>query len=150
MARRCRMTARSIRDGYPRDMPSRILGCEPEIPSPVLNQEKYIALREELGWRELIRKWLDGVLPEDTFYHPRRYADVILENLFTCPGIRREDLLVVVAHDITLFPIISSVFGVTVKPIEFLNGIVISADTDSAGVQFADAENSLRVERKMP
>ena len=150
VARRCKMTAESILDGYPHNIPSRILGCEPEIQSPVVHLERYIAIRDELGWREVIRKWLDQEIPENTFQDPHRYADYVLSSLFRCPGAGDGDLFVVIAHDITIFPIISRVFGVTVKPIEFLNGIVITADTNTAELRFADAESSLKAERKIP
>lgn len=149
-ARRCRMTAESILDGYPQNIPARILGCEPEIKSPVVHPERYIAIRDELGWREVIRKWLDQEIPENTFQNPCRYADYVLRNLFRCPGAGDGDLFVVIAHDITIFPIISHVFGITVKPIEFLNGIVITADTNTAELRFADKESSLKAERKIP
>jgi hypothetical protein len=144
------MTAESIRDGYPPTIPARILGCEPEIKSPVVHQERYIAIRDELGWREVIRKWLDEEIPEHTFHNPHRYSDYVVRNLLSCPGAGGGDLVVVIAHDITIFPIISSVFGVKVKPIEFLNGIVITADTNTAEFQFADAESSLKAIRKIP
>jgi hypothetical protein len=150
VARRCRMTAESIRDGYPPTVPARILGCEPEIKSPVLHQERYIAIRDELGWHEVIRKWLDEEIPENIFSNPHRYSDYVLRNLFTRAEAEDGDLVVVIAHDITRFPIISSVFGVKVKPIEFLNGIVITAGTNSAEFQFADAESSLKAVRKIP
>jgi len=150
VARRCRMTAESILDGYPQNIPVRILGCEPAIKSPVVHLEKYIAIRDELGWREVIRKWLDLEILTTIFHNPHQYSDYVLRGLFTCPGIREGDLFVVVAHDITIFPVISSVFGVKVKPIEFLNGIVIMADTDTAELQFTDSETSLKAERKIP
>jgi hypothetical protein len=150
VARRCRMTAESILDGYSPHVPARIMGCEPEIPSPVVHPDRYIAIRDELGWHEVIRKWLDFEIPTDIFQNPHRYADFVLRNLFACPGAGDGDLFVVIAHDITIFPIISRVFGVKVKPIDFLNGIVISADTNTAVLQFADADNLLKAERKIP
>jgi hypothetical protein len=150
VAHRCKMTAESIRDGYPPGIPVRILGCEPEIKSPVVHPERYIAIRDELGWREVIRKWLDQEIPEEIFQNPHRYADYVLKNLFACTGVKDGDLFVVIAHDITIFPIISSVFGIKVKPVEFLNGLVITADTDTAELQFADAESLLKTERRIP
>jgi broad specificity phosphatase PhoE len=150
VARRCRMTAESILAGYPPHVPARILGCEPEIKSPVVHLERYVTIRDEWGWREVIRKWLDQEIPEDTFQNPQQYSDYVLRNLFRCPGLKERDLFVVIAHDITLFPIISRVFGVKVKPIEFLNGIVITADTNTAELQYADAETALRAEWKIP
>lgn len=149
IATRCLMTAESIREGYPHDTSSRILGCEPVIKSPVLHLERYVAIRNEIGWRELMRRWLDQELPADTFTNPYQYSDEILRNMFTCLNSGNGDLLVVIAHDITLFPIISSVFGVKVTAIEFLNGIVITADTNTAKFEFTDADISLNAERKI-
>ena len=147
VARRCRMTAESIRDGYPPDPPARILGCEPEIKSPVVNLDKLIAIRNELGWREGIRKWLDQEIPGDILHDPHQYSDYVLRNLLSCPYSGEQDLLIAIAHDITLFPIISSVFGEKVNAIEFLNGIVITADTNRAELRFADTEFSLKADR---
>jgi hypothetical protein len=56
-------------------------------------------------------------------------------------------MLVVVAHDITLFPLVFSLFGKPVKAIELLNGVVISADTNVAKVRFRNAEFSCETER---
>jgi hypothetical protein len=148
VANRCKMTAESIRDGYPSDS-VRILGCEPEIKSPVVNLEKFIAIRNELGWKEGIRRWLDQEIPENTLHNPRQYSDSVLRNLISCPAVGDRDLLIVIAHDITLFPIISRVFGENVKPIEFLNGIVITADTDTAVIHFNDKDFSLKKEWKI-
>ena len=131
-------------------MQAEILGCCPPIPSPVVHLERYAALREELGWRELIRQWLGEKIPEHTFHNPHRYADGIVHDLLACQGIPERELFIVVAHDITLFPIISRVFGRLVNPIEFLNGIVITADTDTAEFRFADADGALKAERKIP
>lgn len=147
VARRCRMTAESIRDGYPPDTPARILGCEPEIKSPVVNLDKLIAIRNELGWREGIRRWLDQEIPGNILHDPHQYSDYVLRNLLSCPYSGKQDLLIAIAHDITLFPIISSVFGVKVNAIEFLNGIVITADTNRAELRFADTEFSLKADR---
>lgn len=149
VAHRCKMTAESIRDGYSSDSSVRILGCEPEIKSPVVNLEKFIAIRNELGWKEGIRKWLDKEIPDDTLHNPRQYSDYVLRNLVSCPAVGDRDLLIAIAHDITLFPIISSVFGEKVKAIEFLNGIVITADTNTAVIHFTDKEFSLKKEWKI-
>ncbi|GAB6285581.1 MAG: hypothetical protein STSR0009_17820 [Methanoregula sp.] len=144
VAYRCRMTAESIRDGYPPDIPARILGCEPEIKSPVVNLDKLIAIRNELGWREGIRRWLDQEIPGNILQDPHQYSDYVLRNLLSCPDSGEQDLLIAIAHDITLFPIISRVFGEKVNAIEFLNGIVITADTNMADIRFADTELSLK------
>jgi hypothetical protein len=56
-------------------------------------------------------------------------------------------MLVVVAHDITLFPLVFSLFGKPVTAIEFLNGVVILADADVATIQFRNAELVCEAER---
>jgi len=147
-ARRCRMTAESILAGYPAER-GRILGCIPAIPAPVVDMDRYVALRDEVGWQELIRQWLDEEIPGHTFHNPHWYADVVLRDLFA--SVKRTDgsLFIFVAHDITLFPLISRLFGARVNPIEFLNGIVIAADTGTARFRFADAALSLEAERKI-
>jgi len=147
VAKRSEMTARSICEGYSSDNRSRILGCEPEIRSPVVNLEKLVDIRNEFGWQELLRKWLGQEIPEDILWDPRKYSDEILGKLLNCPAVRPGDMLVVVAHDITLFPLVFSLFGKPVQAIEFLNGVVISADGNSARIQFKNADLVCETER---
>lgn len=147
VAKRSEMTARSICEGYSSNNQPKILGCEPEIKSPVINLEKLVEVRNEFGWQELIRRWLGREIPEDTLWDPQKYSDEILGKLLNYPAVRPGDMLVVVAHDITLFPLVFSLFGQPVKAIEFLNGVVISADTNVAKVRFRNAEFSFETER---
>ena len=149
VAKRCRMTAESICKGYPPYPPARILGCEPEIKSPVVNLDAIFALMNEFGGVEVVRRWINQEIPEDTMHNPHRYADDVLGTLLSFPGIEEKDLLVVIAHDVTILPIVFSVFGKTLHEIEFLNGIVIMADTDTAEIRYTDAELSLKAEQKI-
>ncbi len=145
---RCRMTAEAICNGYPPGIPVRILGCEPEITSPVKNLEEILSLMNEVGGREVIRRWADEEIPETLLQNPHRYADAVLRTLFSYTGTGDKDLLVVIAHDITIFPLVLSVFGKTLEDVEFLNGMVISVDSDMAEFRFADSDCSLKVERE--
>lgn len=149
VAKRCEMTARSIQEGFSSDNQTMVLGCQPEIKSPVVNLDNLIRLRNQFGWQGLIQQWLRSELPEDTLWNPRKYTDEILGKLLRYPNVQSGDLLVVVAHDITLFPVVFSIFGKNVKAIEFLNGIVISADSDNAEIQFRNAEYSFKTERRI-
>ncbi|MFA4876345.1 MAG: histidine phosphatase family protein [Methanoregula sp.] len=147
-ARRCKMTAESIKEGYfPADN-VRILGCQPEIKSPVVDLNNFARLRDKLGWREGIIRWLGQEIPEDTMQNPLFYSDTILTNLLSYPQAGADELLVVVAHDITLFPILFSVFGKNVTAVEFLNGIVISSHADTLKFRYKDATCFLEAERK--
>jgi hypothetical protein len=147
VAKRSEMTARSICESYSSNNKPKILGCEPEIKSPVVNLEKLVEVRNEFGWQELIRRWLGGKILEDILWDPRKYSDEILGKLLNYPAVSPGEMLVVVAHDITLFPLVFQLFGKPVTAIEFLNGIVISADTNVAKIQFRNAEFSCETER---
>jgi hypothetical protein len=149
VAKRSEMTARSICEGYSSDNQSRILGCEPAIQSPVVNLEKLVDVRNEIGWQELLRKWLGQEIPEDILWDPKKYSDDILGKLLNYPAVRPGDMLVVVAHDITLFPLVFSLFGKPVQAIEFLNGVVISADGNAARIQFKNADLVCETERRI-
>lgn len=150
IAKRCEMTARSIRDGFSLDGQARILGCEPEIPGPVADMERLVSLKDECGWPALIERWLDSKIPEEIIGNPRKYSDELLATLLSYPGMRDGEMLVVVAHDMTLFPLVFGLFGKNARAIEFLNGVVISADRDTAAIRFENAEYSLETERKIP
>ena len=147
VAKRSEMTARSICEGYSSDNRSRILGCEPEIQSPVVNLEKLVEARNRFGWQELLRKWLGQEIPEDILWDPHKYSDEILGKLLNYPAVRPGDMHVVVAHDITLFPVVFSLFDKPVQAIEFLNGVVISADGNTARIQFRNADIVCETER---
>jgi len=147
VAKRSEMTARSICEGYSSDNQSNILGCEPEIQSPVVNLKKLVEARNEFGWQELLRKWLGREIPEDILWDPQKYSDEILKKLLNCPAVRPGDMLIVVAHDITLFPLVFSLFGKPVKAIEFLNGVVISANGNVARIQFKNGDLVCETER---
>jgi hypothetical protein len=147
VAKRSEMTARSICEGYSSDNQVKILGCEPEIKSPVVNLEKLVEIRNEFGWHELIKRWLGSEISEDVIWDPKKYSDEILGKLLNYPAIRPGDILIIVAHDITLFPLVFSLFGKPVKAIEFLNGVVISVDTNLVKIQFRNAELVCETER---
>ena len=149
IAKRCEMTARSIQEGFSSDNQTILLGYEPEIKSPVVNLDNLVKLRNQFGWQGLIQQWLGSELPEDTIWNPRKYSDDVLSKLLTYPNVQYGDLLIFVAHDITLFPLVFSVFGKNVQAIEFLNGIVISADSDNAEIRFRNAEYSFKTERRI-
>jgi hypothetical protein len=148
-AKRCEMTAQSIRDGFSAEEQAMILGCEPEITSPVVNQDKLVKLRNEFEWQGLIQTWLNSNVPEDTLWNPQKYSNMILGKLLLYPNIRQGDVLVAVAHDMTFFPLVFSLFGKNVRAIEYLNGIVISANSDIAEIRFRNSEYSFRTELKI-
>jgi len=150
IAKRCEMTAWSIRDGFSSDGRARILGCEPEIPGPVADMKRLVSLIDERGWPALIERWLDFKLPEEIIGNPRKYSDELLATLLSYPGIRDGEMLVVVAHDMTLYPLVFGLFGKKARAMEFLNGVVISAGRDTAAIRFENAEDSLETERRIP
>jgi len=147
VAKRCEMTARSIQEGFSSENWTLVLGCELEIKSPVINLDDLVKMRNQFGWQGLIQHWLESELQEDTIWNPRKYSDDVLGKLLTYPNVQPGDMLVVVAHDITLFPLVFTIFGKKVKAIEFLNGIVISVDSDKAEIQFKNSEYSFKTER---
>lgn len=144
IANRCRMTAESIGHGYSYEGDVRILGYLPEVESVVLDPENYVKLREEYTWQVLMQKWLDLEVPEETLQNPHAYCDKMLERLVSLPTVKDDDLLVIIAHDVTLFPIIFSIFGKRLTSLEFLNGIVITSDPSPFDIRFADADHCLK------
>ncbi|MDD1720015.1 MAG: histidine phosphatase family protein [Methanoregulaceae archaeon] len=148
-ARRCRMTAEHIGRGYSPEGHFRIVDYQEEIGDPIVDVDRYIGLRDEFGWQELILRWLEGEIPGPVMQDPCRYSDKLLKHLVSFDGMDDGDLFVVIGHDITIFPILSSLFGKKLTSIEFLNGVVISADTATAEVRYADPVHSLRTTLKV-
>jgi hypothetical protein len=144
IARRCRMTAESIGQGYSSGNQFLMEEYPQVLGDPVVDMGRFIGLREQYGWENLIRKWLDREIPDDVLQDPDLFSDNNVKNLLSLCATGDRDLFVVVGHDVTLFPIVSRVFGRKLTTIEFLNGIVISACETTAEIQFANSEFSVR------
>lgn len=144
IARRCRMTAECILQGYSPASRFPMIEYPAEIGDPVRDYPAFIDLRETLGWQVLIRKWLDGEIPPTVMEEPVAYSGTLLHTLLSARDSGDGDLFVAVGHDITLFPILSWVFRKKLTSIDFLNGIVISSQGSTAEIQFADADCSLK------
>ncbi len=147
LAKRCEMTVQSIREGFSSDGQVRVLGCEPEIPGPVADMDRLLSLKDDGGWPALIQRWLDSELPEEIIGNPLKYSDALLATLLSYPGVRDGEMLIIVAHDMTLFPLVFGLFGKNARAMEFLNGVVISAGCDTAEFRFENAEYSLKTQR---
>ena len=150
VARRCRMTAECIGQEYVPAGCVHMLEYHEEIGEPVVDLARFVDIREEFGWQPLMKKWLAGEIPPGVMQDPQRFSSNLISRLVSFPGMGDGDLFVVIAHDITLFPVIHSVFGVPVTAVDFLNGVVISAGRDTAEVRFADAEQSLKARLGLP
>lgn len=144
IARRCRMTAECIAEGYSSAQRTQMVEFHREIDEPVVNLSRFVALREKFGWQPLMKKWLFGEIPPTIMQDPLRYSGTLINRLLSFHHMNDRDIFVVIAHDITLFPIVYSMFGKPVTTIDFLNGVVISANSNSAEIMFADAGCSLR------
>ncbi len=141
--RRCRMTAESIRKGYASLNGTRDLGILPCVESVITDPGRFRALWDEKGWHSLMQEWLGGAIPGDTIRDPHDYSDRLLRALVSMPGGGDDALMVAVAHDVTILPIVASVCGTTLTTIGFLNGVLISGDATGAKIRFADPEHSL-------
>lgn len=144
IARRCRMTAECIAEGYSSAQRIQMVEFHREIEEPVVNLSRFVALREAFGWQQLMKKWLSGEIPPTIMQDPLRYSGTLINRLLSFHHMNYGDIFAVIAHDITLFPIVYSVFGNPVTTIDFLNGVVISANNNSSEIMFADAGCSLR------
>lgn len=142
---RCRMTAEYIGDGFSPEGHFRINGGAPEVIDPVLDPHRFIELREEIGWHRLMQKWLMDEISGSILAPAGEYSRSQMRNLLSFTGAEK-DILVVVGHDITLFPLVYHVMGRPLTTIGFLNGIVISVNGDRASVRFADDEGLIRKE----
>jgi len=141
---RCCMTAECIRRGFSSPDTTRDLGILPHVENVIVDPVNFSALWEELGWHTLMRQWLGGEIPGHTLENPHRYSNRLLEKLVSFPVVNDNELLVVVAHDVTILPVLASACGTTLTTIDFLNGILISGDPSGAEIRFADPENTLR------
>lgn len=144
--RRCRMTAESIRKGFSSPNGTRDLGILPGVESVITDPGRFRALWDEKGWHSLMQEWLGGAVPGHTICDPHHYSDRLLRALVSISGCGDDTVVVAVAHDVTILPIIASVCGTTLTTIGFLNGVLISGDFTGAEIRFADPEHSLRAE----
>ena len=145
--KRCEMTARAIREGYSSAILSTDLGYAPELITPIIDMNTYIALREELGYSQVMKNWMEGNISPGILWDPDQYAEKILKTVLNYPVIRSGDMLIIVTQDIAVFPLISSWLGKIVTSLDFLNGVVISADTTKADILFQDADHKLKITR---
>jgi hypothetical protein len=138
------MTAMAIRDGLsPGNTAGISIGEAPIIADPVRDLDRFRHLNEQFGWHELIRRWLAGQVDEGVLWNASRYTDDLLKQVLDGPGFRPGDVRIVVAHDITLFPLIHTYFGRCMTTIDFLNGIVVKADTRTMDVGFEEVSLSV-------
>jgi broad specificity phosphatase PhoE len=145
---RCKMTAESIGEGYSPGDCVRVLGSQLEVESVVLDPDQYVMLRDACGWKHLIQRWLKEEIPEHILRNPHNYCEDLVRKLLSFPEMNDDDLLVVVAHDVTIFPIIFSVFGKPVTSLGFLNGVIMTGDPARIQILYSDAESSLKKEWK--
>jgi broad specificity phosphatase PhoE len=144
-ATRCRMTAMAIRDGLSPGMPEDIRIREaPEIIDPVLDLEKFRELHDYYGWHALIGQWLAGKIDEGVLWNPGQFSDELLKRVLDGQDFRPQETRIVVAHDITLFPLIHTYFRRSLTSIDYLNGIVIKTDAGKTDIGFERDILSLR------
>lgn len=143
IARRCQMTAEFIGQGFSPGC-FQIIDYQGEIEDPILDMDSYCNLRDEIGWENLIIRWLNKKIPLNIMQDPDTYADTHVKKLVSFDGIGNGNLFVVIGHDYTLFPIVSRTFGKKMTGIDFLNGIVIAADSGTAKILFSDADGAMK------
>lgn len=137
------MTAEFIGQGF---SPAgfQIIDYQREIEDPILDMDSYISLREEMGWKDLIIRWLNQQIPQNIMQNPDTYADSHINKLLAFEGIDNRNLFVLIGHDYSLFPIVSRIFGKKMTGIDFLNGIVIATDSSTVEIMFSDADCAMR------
>ncbi len=148
IARRSCMTAACIGAGYAPDGHYRMIDYRRDIDDLILDPDAFLALRDAIGWEPLLRRWLRRGVPCDIMRDPHVYADTHLEQLIAIDGDGNHDLFVVIGHDITLFALISRLFGRTITTVDFLNGIVITTDGSTCEARFSGGEETLATTRK--
>lgn len=139
------MTAMAIQEGLSSGMPADIRIWEaPEIIDPVLDLEKFRKLHDCYGWHALIERWLAGRIDEGVLWNPGQYSDELLKRVLDGQDFRPREIRIVVAHDITLFPLIHTYFRRSLTSIDYLNGIVIKTDAQKTEIGFERDVLSLR------
>ncbi|HEU17669.1 MAG TPA: hypothetical protein ENO06_02935 [Methanolinea sp.] len=68
---------------------------------------------------------------------------MLVKLLLECDYIDTGDVLITVAHDITLFPLIHTYFGRCLTTIGFMNGIVMRSNGDRTDIGFEEEIMSL-------
>lgn len=131
------MTAVAIRDGLsPGNAAGIGIGDAPQIADPVRDLTGFRQLNEKHGWHGMIRQWLSGRIDEGILMDTASYSDELVRELLRDHEFPPGETRIVVAHDITLFPLIYRYFGRCITTIGFLNGIVIQAGPDEMDIGF--------------
>ncbi len=143
-AKRCQMTARALEEGLSSRGPTlTMIRSDPEIRDPIVDLEKFRDVRESFGWQGMIKNWLGRRIDIGILEDPETYAGMIVKLLLDCDYLDSGDVLITVAHDITLFPLIHSYFGRCLTTIGYMNGIVMRSDGDRTEIGFEEEIVSL-------
>lgn len=134
---RCMMTARAIEDGLSSRGPvNAIVKADPRIKDPIVNLDRFRELRELLGWQNLIGNWLAERIDTSVLQNPVSYSNYLVKLLLGCPYVGDGDVLIVVGHDITLFPLIRTYFKRSLMTIDYMSGVVIKSDDIETKIGF--------------
>lgn len=143
-AKRCQMTARALEEGLSSRGPAiTMIRADPEIRDPIVDLEKFRDVRESLGWQGMIKNWLGRKIDPGILEDPETYANMIVRMLLDCDYLDSGDVLITVAHDITLFPLIHTYFRRCLTTIGFMNGVVMRSDGDRTDIGFEEEIVSL-------
>lgn len=93
--------------------------------SPIADQGKYEAALKQGQWESLLHDWQATKEGHVAMIPMRRFASETFRTLFGGEISRPDEVSIIVAHDLQIFPLVSSVFGGPVTKVGYLEGLVL-------------------------
>lgn len=124
--RRCADTADALAAG------SKEAGCSIrernalQLLSPIADESAYQAALKLGGWERLLNDWQSTEEGHVAMVPMKKYASEVFRTLLGDEINRFGEVSIIVAHDLQIFPLASSVFGGPVTKVGYLDGLVLS------------------------
>ncbi len=145
-SRRCAQTADAIASGVAE------AGCEVSpreamnLGSPVVNRERYDDIMRLHIWDEFLKDWLDPKKGHEAMAPFSQFARGVFQKVLSDGVCRPGEVTLIATHDLYVIPLATRAFSSPVTKVDFLDGLVIGADSKRVHLGFGGASTTLERE----
>ena len=139
--RRCADTAAAIATGIGQSAGPEERGLN--FISPIADAAKYDDMLKNGRWKELLDGWLSSDNSYDCMTPVSLYTREFFRKLTSLGYSHGSNVVVIVAHDLQIFPLVSKIFGKNITNIDYLEGPVISKKKDDFEIGFGNEKRSV-------